>query len=91
MRRWAWLAAGLLVAGGLAALGAARVFGRAGSRPATLVSVVTMWLAAWVLWSFAGAILFWGEAATSAPSGARGASEGGEAPLRAYRLPGLIA
>jgi len=56
VRRWAWLAAGLLVAGGLAALGAARVFGRAGSRPATLVSVVTMWLAAWVLWSFAGGL-----------------------------------
>jgi len=56
VKRWAWLAAGLVVAGGLAALGAARVFGRPGSRPATLVSVVTMWLAAWVLWSFAGGL-----------------------------------
>jgi len=56
VKRWAWLAAGFVVAGGLAALGAARVFGRPGSRPATLVSVVTMWLAAWVLWSFAGGL-----------------------------------
>jgi hypothetical protein len=56
VRRWTWLAAGLVVAGGLAALGVARVFGRPGSRPATLVSVVTMWLAAWVLWSFAGGL-----------------------------------
>ena len=56
MKRWIWLAAGVMVAGALAALGAARVFGRPGSRPATLISVVTAWLAAWVLWSFAGGL-----------------------------------
>jgi hypothetical protein len=56
VRRWAWLTAGVVVAGALAALGAARVFGRRGSRPATLISVVTMWLGAWVLWSFAGGL-----------------------------------
>jgi hypothetical protein len=56
VRRWTWLAAGLVVVGGLTALGAARAFGRRGSRPATLVSVVTMWLAAWVLWGFAGGL-----------------------------------
>jgi hypothetical protein len=52
--RWAWLVAGVAVVAGLVALGAARAAGRQGSRPATLVSVVTMWLAAWVLWAFAG-------------------------------------
>jgi hypothetical protein len=51
-----WLAGGLLIAGGLAAAGAARVFGRRGSRASAVVSVVTMWLAAWVLWSFAGGL-----------------------------------
>ncbi len=56
MKRWAWLLAGLLVLGGLVAAGAARAAGRRGSRPSTLVSVVTMWLAAWVLWGFAGGL-----------------------------------
>jgi len=56
VRRWAWLAAGLVIAGGLASLAAARVLGRRGARPAALLSVVTMWLAAWVLWSFAGGL-----------------------------------
>lgn len=56
MKRWAWLLAGLIVMGGLVAIGAARMAGRRGSRPATLVSVVTMWLAAWVLWGFAGGL-----------------------------------
>lgn len=56
MRRWAWLAAGVVVVSGLVALGAARLLGRPGSRPATLVSVVSAWLAAWVLWGFAGGL-----------------------------------
>lgn len=56
MKRWAWLGAGLLVLLGLVTLGAARMAGRQGSRPATLLSVVTMWLAAWVLWGFAGGL-----------------------------------
>ena len=56
MKRWAWLVAGLAVVGGLVALSAARMAGRQGSRPATLVSVVTMWLAAWVLWGSAGGL-----------------------------------
>ena len=56
MKRWIWLAGGAVIVGSLVALGAARVFGRAGSRPATLISVVTGWLAAWVLWSFAGGL-----------------------------------
>jgi hypothetical protein len=56
VRRWLWLLIGTLVAGGLVSIAAARLTGRRGSRPATLVSVVTMWLAAWVLWGFAGGL-----------------------------------
>jgi hypothetical protein len=56
VKRWVWLAAALLVLGGLLAVGAARLTGRQGSRPATLVSVITMWLAAWVLWGFVGGL-----------------------------------
>jgi hypothetical protein len=56
VKRWAWMAAAVIVLGGLLALGAARLTGREGSRPATLLSVVTMWLAAWVLWGFAGGL-----------------------------------
>lgn len=56
MKRWAWLAGGLLVVLGLIAAHAARLAGRQGSRPAALVSVVTAWLAAWALWGFAGGL-----------------------------------
>jgi len=56
VRRWIWLAGGVVIAGSLLAMGASRVIGRRGSRPAAVVSVVTGWLAAWVLWSFAGGL-----------------------------------
>jgi hypothetical protein len=56
VKRWAWLAGGLAVLCGLIAMGAARMAGRQGSRPATLVSVVTAWLGAWVLWGFVGGL-----------------------------------
>jgi hypothetical protein len=56
MRRWVWVAAGVTVLGGLAALGAARMAGRRGTRPTALLSVVTAWLGAWVLWGFAGGL-----------------------------------
>jgi hypothetical protein len=56
VRRWIWLAGGVVIAGSLIALGAARVVGRTGSRPATVISVLTGWLAAWVLWSFFGGL-----------------------------------
>ena len=56
MKRWIWLAGGVVIAGSLLALVASRALGRQGSRPATLLSVVTGWLAAWVLWSFAGGL-----------------------------------
>ena len=56
MRRWIWLASGVVIAGSLLAIFAGRLIGRPGSRPATLLSVVTGWLAAWVLWSFVGGL-----------------------------------
>jgi hypothetical protein len=56
VKRWVWLVAALLVLAGLLVGGTARLTGRQGSRPATLVSVITMWLAAWVLWSFIGGL-----------------------------------
>ena len=56
MRRWIWLAGGVVIGGSLLALFASRLFGRQGSRPSALLSVVTGWLAAWVLWSFAGGL-----------------------------------
>jgi len=56
VKRWIWLAAGALVLGGLVGVGAARMAGRKGSRPATLVSVITAWLGAWVLWGFVGGL-----------------------------------
>jgi hypothetical protein len=34
----------------------ARVFGASGSRPAAVVTVTSHWIAAWVLWTFVGAL-----------------------------------
>jgi hypothetical protein len=49
----------LLLAGGAVAL--ARVRGKSGSRASILLSVVAHWLAAYALWTLAGAVgLHWG-------------------------------
>ena len=56
MKRWVWLAGGVAVLVGLLAHRAARMAGRRGSRPSALVSVVTAWLGAWVLWGFVGGL-----------------------------------
>ena len=56
MKRWVWLTAGLLVLLGLVGLGTARLVGRRGSRASALIAVVTAWLAAWILWGFAGGL-----------------------------------
>ena len=56
MKRWLWLAAGVLVLTGLAGLATARLVGRRGSRFSVLLTVVSGWLAAWVLWGFAGGL-----------------------------------
>jgi hypothetical protein len=56
MTRWAVITfAVIMILGGLAVIGA-RFFGKSESRAATLVSVVAHWLAAYVLWSFAGGL-----------------------------------
>ena len=44
-----------MVLGGLTVVGA-RFLGKSGSRGAALVSVIAQWLAAYVLWSFAGGL-----------------------------------
>lgn len=56
MKSWSLLA--LVVVLTLGALGVAvsRFLGRSGSRPSLLVSVVAQWLAAYVLWNFAGGL-----------------------------------
>src|SRR5512145_2746288 len=56
VKRWVWAAGGVVVLCSLLALGAARMAGRQGSRPAALISVVTGWLGAWVLWGFVGGL-----------------------------------
>jgi hypothetical protein len=52
--RWAFATlAALLILGSLTAL-FARFLGRPGPRASTLVSVISCWLGAYVLWNFAG-------------------------------------
>jgi hypothetical protein len=43
-----------VVLGGIVLVSVARAFGWSGSRLSLLVSVVSQWLAAWLLWGFAG-------------------------------------
>ena len=56
MKRWVWLTAGLIVLVSIAGLWTARLAGRRGSRFSVLITVVTGWLAAWVLWGFVGGL-----------------------------------
>lgn len=56
MKRWVFLALGLILLLGLASVATARFFGRKGARASALLSVVVHWLAAWVLWSLAGGL-----------------------------------
>jgi hypothetical protein len=56
VKRWVWLVAGLLVVVGVTGLGVARLTGRKGSRPSALLTVISGWLAAWILWGFAGGL-----------------------------------
>ncbi|HEY3065143.1 MAG TPA: hypothetical protein VGL09_05085 [Methylomirabilota bacterium] len=56
MIRWTLIAIGVLVAAGVIGATIARVLGRSGAPASLLVSVVSYWLAAWVLWSFAGGL-----------------------------------
>ena len=56
MTRWAFTLTALLIAGGVAAVWWARLRGKSGSRGSVLVSVLSGWLAAYVLWSLAGGL-----------------------------------
>ena len=56
MTRWALTLTVLLIAGGVATVWWARVRGKSGSRASVLVSVLSGWLAAYVLWSLAGGL-----------------------------------
>ena len=56
MIRWALIIVGVLVAAGVVGATIARVLGRPGAPASLLLSVVSYWLAAWVLWSFAGGL-----------------------------------
>jgi hypothetical protein len=52
--RWALATLGALLVVGVAAVALARFFGKSGSRPSIAVTIISRWLAAYVLWSFAG-------------------------------------
>jgi hypothetical protein len=52
--RWAAATLAAVALGGLALVSLARALGWSGSRLSLLVSVVSQWLAAWVLWGLAG-------------------------------------
>jgi hypothetical protein len=54
--RWAVLIFVTIMALGAVTVVAGRFFGKSGSRASTLVSVIAHWLAAYVLWSFAGGL-----------------------------------
>jgi len=54
--RWALATLGALLVLGIATVAFARFFGKSGSRASIGVSVVSHWLAAYVLWSFAAGL-----------------------------------
>jgi hypothetical protein len=56
MTRWVFAALGIAVVLGVGWVAVARALGRSGSRASLLVSVIAHWLAAYVLWSFAGGL-----------------------------------
>lgn len=56
MSRWAFTLTAVLIVAGATAVWWARVFGRSGSRLSVLVSVLSGWLGAYVLWSLAGGL-----------------------------------
>jgi hypothetical protein len=56
MTRWAFILTVVLIAGGAGAVWWARARGKSGSRASVLVSVLSGWLAAYVLWSLVGGL-----------------------------------
>jgi hypothetical protein len=61
MTRWALVTVVILVLTVAVGVALARAFGKSGSRLSVALSVVSLWVAAWVLWSFAaGLAAYWG-------------------------------
>jgi hypothetical protein len=56
VRRWALGAVALFIVLGVGSIAVLRALGFSGGRASSLVSVVSQWLAAYVLWSFAGGL-----------------------------------
>ena len=56
MTRWALVTLGVLLLLGIATIALARLLGKSESRGSVVVTVVSRWLAAYVLWSFAGGL-----------------------------------
>lgn len=56
MTRWTLVVGVVLLAVGGIVVALARALGHSGSRPSVLVSVIASWLAAYVLWGFAGGL-----------------------------------
>jgi hypothetical protein len=54
--RWTVAVVAAVILGGIATVALARLLGRSGSRASILVSVVSGWLAACVLWNLAGGL-----------------------------------
>ncbi len=57
MTRWAFVTLVAVLAVGAVGVFVARKLGRSNSRASALTSVVSQWLAAWVLWTFAAGLL----------------------------------
>ncbi len=56
MKRWLFATLAAMIAWALLRRAVARLFGRPSARSSSLVAVITQWLAAYILWSFAGAL-----------------------------------
>jgi hypothetical protein len=56
VKRWALAAVAVFIIAAVAGISVLRALGFSGSRASSLVSVVSQWLAAYVLWSFAGGL-----------------------------------
>jgi hypothetical protein len=54
--RWALVTLGVFILLGAAGVAVARFFGKSGSRLSIQVTVVSQWLGAYILWSFAAAL-----------------------------------
>lgn len=56
MTRWAFALTLIVLACGAVAVSVARCLGRSGGRVSVLLSVIATWIAAYVLWGFAGGL-----------------------------------